>query len=346
MPTSNPTKLKATKQQNFRGIAFAMARQPESNRVFLGTSLFKVMEAADVTAAKFELDEIGKHTSYVTSLGLAGKTLISGGYDGKLKWWDVDQQAPLFFMDRADFAEIRSVAAHKKWIRNLAVSPNGKIIASVADDMVCRLWDAATGKLQHELKGHKEKTPNHFPSMLFGVAFSADGKYLATGDKVGHIVVWDPATGKSVKTMETTGLYTWDGRQRLHSIGGIRSLAFSPDGKSLAAGGIGHIGNVDHLDGKARVEIFDLETGKQTQVLEKTKFKGLVERLAFHPKGEWLLAAGGANDGFLVFFDWAKKAPLREEKVRFHVHAVALNEAADTLLAAGHGGLNIYEMKA
>ncbi len=94
--------------------------------------------------------------------------------------------------------------------------------------------------------------------MLYAVAISSDGRRLATGDKVGHIVIWDLESGRSLATLEAPELYTWDPVQRRHSIGGIRSLAFSPDGKTLAAGGSGKISNIDHLDGKALVEIFDL----------------------------------------------------------------------------------------
>ncbi len=333
MATANPDRLKSVKQHNTRQIFFSAARVPSSHRLFVGASDFAVHEV-DLAAAKLELKAIGKHESYVTGVVLAGKTVISGGYDGKLTWWDVERKQA-----------IRTIEAHGKWVRNLAISPNGKFVASVADDMICKVWEPASGKVLHELRGHKEKTPNHFPSMLFACAFSTDSKYLATGDKVGHIVVWEAATGKQVATVESPGMYTWDGRQRIHSIGGIRSLAFSPDGKYLAVGGIGRIGNVDHLDGPARIEVFDWQSGKATHLFDRTKFKGLVNRLAFHPQGDWLLAAGGAGDGFLVFLDLNQKKVIKDEKVRFHVHAVVTNENADTLYLAGHNGLAMYELK-
>ena len=144
----------------------------------------------------------------MTGVALAGKTLVSGSYDCKLIWWDTKKNK-----------EIRSIEAHSKWIRKVRVSPDGKLFASVADDMVCRVWDAETGKKVHELRGHQEKTPNHFNSMLYAVAFSPDGKYLATGDKVGHIVVWDVAKGTQLAAMEAPIMYTWDPSARLHSIG-------------------------------------------------------------------------------------------------------------------------------
>ncbi len=333
MANANPDKLKNVKQHGARQIFFSAARVPSTSRLFVGASDFGVHEV-DPAADKLELKTIGKHESYVTGVVLAGKTPISGGYDGKLTWWDADKKQA-----------IRTVEAHGRWIRNLALSPDGKTVASVADDMVCKLWDAATGKVLHELRGHKEKTPTHFPSMLFACAFSADGKLLATGDKVGHIVVWEVATGKQVTTVESPGMYTWDGRQRTHSIGGIRGLAFSPDGKHLAVGGIGKIGNVDHLDGPARIEVLDWQSGKRAHLFEKTKFKGLVNRLLFHPQGDWLLAAGGAGDGFLIFLDLKMGKVVKEEKVRFHVHAVAASETGDTLYLAGHNALAVYEMK-
>src|SRR5260370_23269760 len=203
--------------------------------------------------------------------------LVSGSYDGRLIWWDVEQRT-----------QIRAVEAHKKWIRRVIVTPDGKTVVSVADDMVCRLWDADSGKPMRELRGHKEKTPHHFPSMLQACAASADGKCRATGDKTGHVVVWELATGKEAATVEAPVMYTWDPVQRVHSIGGIRSLAFSADGKQLASGGLGEVGNIDHLEGKARVEVFDWQAGKRTHQFPDHKFHRLVEVLEFQPGGAWL----------------------------------------------------------
>ncbi|MFL5333359.1 MAG: hypothetical protein ACJ8H8_09300, partial [Geminicoccaceae bacterium] len=75
------------------------------------------------------------------------------------------------------------------------------------------------------------------------------------------------------------------------------------------------------------------------------KFKGLVEDLAFHPRGDWLLAAGGANDGFLLFYAPGRKKALRQEKVPLHVHAAPLGEGAETVYAAGNGRIMTFEMK-
>jgi WD40 repeat protein len=331
---ANLDKLKGVKDLPRREIVFALVRAPNSSRFFFGGSDFKVY-AVNLADAKPEPRELGGHSSYVTGLALAGNTLVSGSYDGRLIWWPVDQPK-----------QLRAVDAHARWIRKVKATADGAIIASVADDMVCRLWDAATGKMLRELRGHQDKTPHHFPSMLYACAFSNDGKYVATGDKVGHVVVWEVASGKALATLEAPTMYTWDPTQRRHSIGGIRALAFSSDGKLLAVGGIGKISNIDHLDGKARVEVFDWRKGERSHEFPGDKFNGLVERLEFHPQGEWLLAAGGAGDGFLMFFDLNNKKTLRQEKVSMHVHDVALNEAADTIVAAGHGKIVIFEMKA
>lgn len=325
--------MKASKDISIPGIAFTLARVPSSDRLLFGSSDFKVYDL-DLSAKKPEPKALGEHQSYVTGLALCGKTVVSGAYDGRLIWWDIEARK-----------QIRAVAAHTKWIRKVAASPDGKTIGSVGDDMVCRLWSAADGKLLHEFRGHQERTPHHFPSMLFVCTFSPDGRFVATADKVGHLVVWDAASGKPAATLEAPGLYTWDPVQRKHSIGGVRSLAFSPDGTYLAAGGISKINNVDHLDGKARLEIFDWQKGAKTHEYVDDKFKGLIEHLTFHPKGDWLLGGGGANDGFFLFFDLKAKKAIRQEKAAMHVHAFLLGDKAETIYVAGHGRIQILEVK-
>jgi WD40 repeat protein len=332
MAAANPDKLKMVKDVSTRGMVFRLTRVPGTARFYCAGSEGKVFET-DLSAARPEFKELGAHGSYVYGLALFGNAVVSGGYDGRLVWWDPAMRT-----------RVRAVEAHTKWIRNIAASPDGKLLASVADDMVCRLWDT-DGKLVRELRGHQEKTPHHFPSMLYALAFAPDGRHLATGDKVGHVVVWETDSGKQAATLEAPVMYTWDPVQRRHSIGGLRSLAFSPDGKLLAAGGMGKVGNIDHLEGKARVEVFDWAAGKRTHEFPGDKFNGLVNCLRFHPEGAWLLGGGGANDGFLMFFNLDAKKAVRQEKVPPHVHELVLGDGGDTVYVAGHSKILICEMK-
>src|SRR4051812_31479016 len=100
----SPDTLKLVKNFNRPVIAFAVAREPEGNTIYLGCSDFKVYYA-DLAAEKFEPKEIYAHESYVTGVALAGKSLVSGGYDGKLKWCNHETGEM-----------IRTIEAHSKWI--------------------------------------------------------------------------------------------------------------------------------------------------------------------------------------------------------------------------------------
>jgi WD40 repeat protein len=334
MSAPNPEKLKSLKQQSRPDIVFALARKPRSSQIYCGGSDFSVYEL-DLDQAKPEPKELGRHDSYVTGLALSGTTLVSGGYDGRLIWWNIDSRS-----------RIRDVSAHSKWIRRVVATPDGNTFVSVGDDMVCRLWDASSGRLIQALRGHAELTPSHFASMLYAVAVSPDGRHLATGDKVGHIVIWDLESSRPVATLEAPELYTWDPVQRRHSIGGIRALAFSPDGKQLAAGGSAKISNIDHLDGKALVQVYDWQKGERTHVFASDKFQGLVHDLCFHPHGDWLLAGGGGDkDGFLLFYNLAAKKALAQEKTPMVIHDLTLNESADTIYAVGHRKIGIWRME-
>ena len=224
-------------------------------------------------------------------------------------------------------------------------TPDGSTVVSVADDMVARVWDASTGGLRVELEGHQAITPHHYPSMLHACAISPDGRLVATGDKVGHIVVWDLASHRAVATLEAPTLYTWDPTQRRHSIGGIRALAFSPDGQFLAAGGIGQIGNIDHLEGPPRVEVFDWKDGKRTHEFAGEGSKGMVERLIFTPDGDRLVTLGGANDGFIGLLDLKAKSVLAQQKAPAHLYDATLGDSPETLFVAGYNRVAAYDLK-
>lgn len=332
--TADPATLKKTKEIGIPGAAFCVVRVPQSGRLLYGSSDFHVYEI-DPAAEKPQPSPLGgePHGSYVTGLARAGEHVVSGSYDGRLVWWNLDRRE-----------RVRDVAAHDRWIRSVVASPDGRTIASVADDMLCKLWNAETGEPVRTLTGHETMTPHHYPSMLYAVTISPDGRYLATGDKVGHVVVWDMADGRSLTTLEAPVMYTWDPKARVHSIGGIRSLAFSSDGTRLAVGGMGKVGNIDHLEGKARVELFDWQAGRRLWELEDDKFKGLVEQLAFAPSGDWLCATGGDNGGFVALYNMADGKPLAQEKAPSHVHAFAAADDFATLATVGHGKIALWEL--
>ena len=106
---------------------------------------------------------------------------------------------------------------------------------------------------------------------------------------------------------------------------------------------MGKVGNIDHLEGKARVEVFDVAAKKSVVVFESDKFKGLVNRLEFAADGAWLLGAGGAGDGFYFSYDPAAKKAGRQEKVAMHVHDFAAD--GESVLMVGHNKLSLYDFK-
>jgi WD40 repeat protein len=323
-------KYKLAKELSRKEIVFSIARLPNSQKLFLGGSDGNVY-ALDVSVEKPEAVTMAGHAGYVTGMAMgAAETLVTGSSDGQLIWWNA-----------ATREQIRTNNVHEKWVRAVKTSPDGKLIASVGDDMVCRIWNTENGALKHELRGHEPLTPQNLRSMLYTCAFSADGMLLATADRVGHIVVWNVADGKPVGGIETPLLYTRDDKQRLHSIGGVRSVAFSPDGNHLAAGGVGQIGNIDGLGAKSRVEIHDWR--KKERLAELTYEKqGLIEYLHYHPGGNWLLIAGGGGKGIFIFVDPKDRKTLADENVPMYVHDVAADEDYKHVYLGGHNKVAVY----
>lgn len=122
-----------------------------------------------------------------------------------------------------------SASPHRGPVLVVAFSKDGTRIATGAGDRVARIFDAATGKLLHELAG--ASTP------VAAVAFSPDGKRLATGESALVVRLYSVDTGKLEREIPHPDK--------------VSGLAFSPDGALLAVGGNTGTGQVYKVaDGK------------------------------------------------------------------------------------------------
>jgi WD40 repeat protein len=151
---------------------------------------------------------------------------------------------------------------------------------------------------------------------MYSIAISPDGNRLATGDRAGTICFWDAASGKLLHRASAPAFYSQAfSRTTLASEyewGGVRALAFSPDGKRLMAGGMGPADqNSAGTDGPMRLEAFDAATGKSLVSFTPPGTKGLLMSLYFHPDGDWLVGGGGGGQNGVGFGNlclWRHKA--------------------------------------
>ncbi len=205
-----------------------------------------------------------------------GKTLATSSTDETVKLWDVATGRLVRTLEAATFV-------FGQW---LAFSPDGGTLAVAGEwkevegggEGLVQLWDVRTGELRRVLTGSGNPT--------LSVAFSPDGKSLVSGSApiaLGPAEVEEPAT-------EMGELYLWDlatGEVQRKLTGhpvGLR-VSFSPDGKTVAAGG---------LDEPGAVLLWDVETGAVRQA--PAQFSHPVMAVAFSPDGT-LLASACEDEG-------------------------------------------------
>jgi RNA polymerase sigma factor (sigma-70 family) len=193
---------------------------------------------------------------------------------------------------------------HASSVQSIAFAPAGNLLASAGDDAV-RLWDIATGREVRRL-----------PQRADRVAFSPDGRLLATGGHDGPVRLWDAATARPLRRLEW-GEDTY-------------ALAFSPDGKAIASGG--RAGSL-FLD--------DVATGKR---LRQWRVPGRLASVAFSPDGRRLATA--TTGGLVQVWELATQAEapqFRGQKLP-GIH-VAFSPDGRLLAAAPvSGGFGLWEV--
>jgi WD40 repeat protein len=197
---------------------------------------------------------------------------------------------------------------HDHSVLTVALSPDGKYVASGGNDFTIRLWERDTGKEVRRFGPQVLRAnPNAAGRAAHAVAFAHDGKRLAAGLGDNSTVVWEVATGKELF------------RKQAHQ-GGVLGVAFSPDDKLLASSGVDQT-----------IRLWELATAKE--LVQMAGF-GQMTCLAFAPDGHTL--ASGCTDGTIRLWQVPKGHLLRNiEGHRGSISAVAFSPDGNLVASAG-----------
>lgn len=165
-----------------------------------------------------------------------------------------------------------TLTGHSQDVRSVAVSPDGRAIASGSFDGTIKIWNLETGALIRTLTGHSDAG-----EMVSSVAIAPNGTLLASSSNGygGTIKIWNLATGELLYTIAGTSL-------------GISSIAISPDSQLLASG-----------SEEGDIYLWNLESGEAIGTF--SGHLGTVFSVVFSPDGQTL--ASGSQDGSIKL--WA-----------------------------------------
>lgn len=159
------------------------------------------------------------------------------------------------------------VAASIIRIQSVAVSPDGRMIASGATDNTVKLWSAASGELLRTYEGHTER--------ISEVVFSPDGRRIGSSSYDDTVKIWLARSDNLVRTLAG------------HS-DDVGTIAFSPDSRLIASGGD---------DNTIRLE--EVESGRLLRTLQGHTDD--VRSVVFSPDGRRIVS--GSEDGTIRVWD-------------------------------------------
>lgn len=132
------------------------------------------------------------------------RRLYSGGNDGEIRIWDIDSAKAL-----------GRVAAHRSWVRTLAIEPKGRWLVSGSEDQTASVWALPQMSCHRVFRGYSRR--------IFSLAVTPDGQRIVAGLGDGTIRSWNLANGRLLGTIAEHGAPVW-------------SLALDASGERLAAG--------------------------------------------------------------------------------------------------------------